>query len=101
GRLSRSAHLDGSIYTQTLFVRKLAIAGGTHSVIFLGTENDSVYALDADDPAKVLWKRSFIDPANGITPADGSFGGHRHRAGGRSHRDAGDRSHKPNPVCPP
>lgn len=75
GRLSRSAHLDGSIYTQTLFVRKLAIAGGTHSVIFLGTENDSVYALDADDPAKVLWKRSFIDPANGITPADGSFGG--------------------------
>ena len=75
GRLSRSAHLDGSIYTQTLFVRKLAIAGGTHRVIFLGTENDSVYALDADDPAKVLWKRSFIDPANGITPADGSFGG--------------------------
>ena len=75
GRLSKSAHLDGVIFTQPLFVRNLAIAGGTHNVIFLGTENDSVYALDADDPTQVLWKRSFIDPANGITPADGNFGG--------------------------
>ena len=51
------------------------MADGTHNVIFVGTENDSVYALDADDPTQILWKRSFIDPANGITPADGSFGG--------------------------
>ena len=51
------------------------MADGTHNVIFVGTENDSVYALDAEDPTQILWKRSFIDPANGITPADGSFGG--------------------------
>jgi hypothetical protein len=75
GRLSKSAHLDGSIYTQPLFVRNLAMADGTHNVIFVGTENDSVYALDAEDPTQILWKRSFIDPANGTTPADGSFGG--------------------------
>ncbi|MBZ5649154.1 MAG: pyrrolo-quinoline quinone [Acidobacteriia bacterium] len=75
GRLTKSAHLDGVIFTQPLFVRNLAIAGGTHNVIFLGTENDSVYALDANDPTQILWKRSFIDPASGITPADGNFGG--------------------------
>ena len=52
GRLSKSAHLDGSIYTQPLFVRNLAMADGTHNVIFVGTENDSVYALDAEDPTQ-------------------------------------------------
>lgn len=75
GRVAQSAHLDGVAFTQPLFVRDLAIAGGTHDVIFVGTENDSVYALDADNPRQVLWQRSFIDPANGITPADGNFGG--------------------------
>ncbi|MGH9503245.1 MAG: hypothetical protein ACRD20_10385 [Terriglobales bacterium] len=75
GRISQSAHLDGVIFTEPLFVRNLAIAGGTHNVIFLGTENDSVYALDADTPTQVLWQRSFIDPANGIIPANGNFGG--------------------------
>ena len=40
----------------------------------MATENDSVYALDANNPTAgprhngVLWQDSFIDPANGITP---------------------------------
>ena len=40
----------------------------------MATENDSVYALDANDPTAgprhdgVLWQDSFIDPAHGITP---------------------------------
>ncbi len=75
GRLAASPHLDGNVFTEPLFVRGLAIAGGKHDVIFLGTENDSVYALDAENPSQVLWQRSFIDPANGITPANGNFGG--------------------------
>ena len=39
----------------------------------MATENDSVYAFDANDPTAgprhngVLWQTSFIDPANGIT----------------------------------
>ncbi len=48
--------------------------GKVHSVIFVATENDSVYALDATNPTAgpkhdgVLWHDSFINPAKGITP---------------------------------
>ena len=75
GKLTQSVHLDGVIFTQPLYVRNLTIAGAQHNVIFVATENDSVYALDAQDPTQILWQRSFIDTANGITPADGNFGG--------------------------
>jgi len=42
-------------------------------VVFAATENDTVYALDANDRLRargttgVLWQTSFIDPANGVT----------------------------------
>jgi hypothetical protein len=75
GRISASAHLDGIIFTQPLYVAGLDIAGGSHNVVFLGTENDSVYALNADNPQQVFWRHSFIDPTHGITPADGNRGG--------------------------
>ena len=47
--------------------------GKFHNVLFVATENDSVYAFDANNPTAgprhngVLWQDSFIDPANGIT----------------------------------
>src|SRR5262249_1165009 len=53
-------------YAQPLYVPNLAIAGGTHNVVFAATEHDSVYAFDADGGGQ-LWKRSFIDPASGVT----------------------------------
>jgi len=44
-----SCPLDGNAYAQPLYVPNLAIAGqGTHNVVFVATENDSVYAFDAD-----------------------------------------------------
>ena len=58
--------VDGYIYAQPLYVPNLTIAGGTHNVVFAATEHDSVYAFDADGGGQ-LWRRSFIDPANGIT----------------------------------
>jgi hypothetical protein len=58
--------VDGYTYAQPLYVPNLAIAGGTHNVVFAATEHDSVYAFDGDTGTQ-LWKRSFIDPANGIT----------------------------------
>src|SRR5262249_28059661 len=58
--------VDGYMYAQPLYVPNLAIAGGTHNVVFAATEHDSVYAFDADGAGQ-LWKRSFIDPANGVT----------------------------------
>src|SRR5262245_50044985 len=58
--------VDGYVYAQPLYVPNLAVAGGTHNVVFAATEHDSVYAFDADGGGQ-LWQRSFIDPANGIT----------------------------------
>ena len=71
--------LDGYVYAQPLYAPALSIPGqGTHNVVFVATEHDSVYALDADGPtATVLWHSSFIDPANSITtvPASDITGG--------------------------
>ena len=69
-----SYDLDGQVYAQPLVVSNLKIDGKVHNVVFVATENDSVYALDADNPTVgphhngVLWHTSFINPAKGITP---------------------------------
>jgi hypothetical protein len=39
----------------------------THNVVYVATELDSLYAVDANN-GKVLWKDTFINPANGVTP---------------------------------
>jgi hypothetical protein len=53
-------NLDGDVYTQPLIVSGMNIPGqGIHDVAFVATENNSVYALDADSNtganAGVLW----------------------------------------------
>src|SRR3981189_187196 len=66
--------VDGQVYAQPLEVSQLSIGGQVHNVLFVATENDSVYALDANNPTAgprhdgVLWQDSFIDPAKGVTP---------------------------------
>jgi hypothetical protein len=60
--------VDGFVYTQPLYMANLAIPGqGVHNVVFVATENDSVYAFDADNPGQPLWHDNFTDPAAGIT----------------------------------
>lgn len=60
--------VDKDIYAQPLYVPGVSIPGqGTHNVIYVVTENDTVYAFDADTAGKTLWKVSFINPAAGIT----------------------------------
>ena len=62
--------VDGQIYAQPLYWKGLAVPGqGTHNVVFAATENDSVYAFDADNPAAYsnpLWHVSFTSPP-GVT----------------------------------
>ena len=58
--------VDGYVYAQPLYKANLSIGGVTHNVVFAATEHDTVYAFDADGGG-LLWKRSFLDPPNGIT----------------------------------
>ena len=65
--------VDGQIYAQPLYVPAVAIPSqGTHNVVYVATEFDSVYAFDADTAGPPLWQTAFADPANGITPAPSS-----------------------------
>jgi hypothetical protein len=62
--------VDGDVYAQPLYVPNLEIPGkGVHNVVFIATEHDSVYALDAaGQPGEPLWKVSFVNAPAGIRP---------------------------------
>ena len=61
--------VDGNVYGEPLYMQNVAIPGqGTHNVVYVVTEHDSVYAFDADGlQSAPLWQRSFINPSAGIT----------------------------------
>jgi len=56
GKLSNRI-VDAQVYAQPLYVPSLNIGGATRNVLFVATENNTVYAFDADDPASgsPLW----------------------------------------------
>src|SRR5579859_448329 len=58
--------LDGTAYAQPLYVAGLTVGGATHNVVFVATENDTVYAFDADSAQPPLWTRSLVP--DGETP---------------------------------
>lgn len=63
-----SRTVDGFVFAQPLYVRNVNI-GGARNVVYVATENASVYAFDADgNSSSPLWKRSFINPSTGINP---------------------------------
>ena len=71
GKLYQTS-VDGAVYTQPLVqtgvtiasgVNTTAGAAGLHNIVLVGTENDSVYALDTVSGA-ILWKRGFLDTTN-------------------------------------
>jgi hypothetical protein len=54
-------HTDGEIFAQPLYVSNLAIAGGTHNVVFVASMLNTIYALDADTGTQ-LWSQNFGSP---------------------------------------
>jgi len=54
--------VDGQVYAQPLYIQNLNISGGMHDVIFICTESNSVYALDADTPDITYWYTNFGEP---------------------------------------
>jgi hypothetical protein len=65
--------VDGKVDAQPLFLSAVVIPGqGTHNVLFVATEHDSVYAFDADNGA-VLWHVSMLG-ANESTSDDRGCG---------------------------
>jgi hypothetical protein len=58
--------VDGQVYAQPLYWPRLQIPRkGTRNVVFVATENDSLYAFDADAPGTLpLWQVNFTAPPN-------------------------------------
>ena len=60
--------VDGRVDAQPLFLSSVMISGqGTHNVLYVATEHDSVYAFDGDT-GMVLWRVSLLGV--GETPSD-------------------------------
>ena len=73
GKVFTCAISDGPVYAQPLYVANLAISGGTHNVVFVATQQNTVYAFDADaSPCTTYWKVN-LDPAGSApTPNSGN-----------------------------
>jgi hypothetical protein len=59
---------DGLVDAQPLYTSNVSIPGnGTHNVLFVASEHDSVYGLDADN-GSILWQVTMLAP--GEVPSD-------------------------------
>ena len=74
GRLF-SDPVDGFVYAQPLYVAHVSIPGkGIHNVVYVATENDSVYAFDADQSGPPLWHASLLEGGSPVPSAAVSCG---------------------------
>jgi hypothetical protein len=71
-----SYSLDGIAFASPLYVANVSIPGkGSHNAVYVATENDSVYALDADGLSNTpLWHVSFLGSGRVTTVPCGDTG---------------------------
>jgi hypothetical protein len=67
-----SMPVDGTVYAQPLYLSAVSIAGGTHNVLYVATEHDSVYAFDAD--SGTLYAKANLSPAGGNAASSADVG---------------------------
>ncbi|HEY6337205.1 MAG TPA: hypothetical protein VIW68_01805 [Candidatus Sulfotelmatobacter sp.] len=67
-----SCPVDGAVYTQPLWVPGVSIGAGTHNVIFVATQHDSLFAFDADaSPCVTYWQVNLLDTLHGGKAGEG------------------------------
>ncbi|MGH9775705.1 MAG: Ig-like domain-containing protein [Candidatus Acidiferrales bacterium] len=67
--------VDGAIYAQPLYVPRVGVAGhGTHNVVYAGTENDTMFAFDADASGAALWTTSLLGAGESAVTPNEVFG---------------------------
>ena len=104
-----SCPVDGEVYAQPLYAANLPIAGGTHNVVFVATQHNSVYAFDADEtPCRTYWQKSFLKGKTFLNLLPGAVTtvpiedtgnvDRRHRTRDRDYRHSGYRSHNEHAV---
>jgi hypothetical protein len=75
GRLFTCTISDGPVYSQALYVANLAISGGIHNVVFVATQQNTVYAFDADaSPCVTYWHMTLEPTGSTPTPNNGNQG---------------------------
>ena len=65
--LLANVKVDGKVDAQPLYVSTLTLPAGTHNILYIATEHDSVYAIDADT-GKLYWQKTML--AAGETTSD-------------------------------
>jgi hypothetical protein len=70
-----SCTVDEAVYTQPLWVANLTVNSAVHNVVFVATQNDSLYAFDADNnitPCTPLWQVNLLDSKHGGNSGEAS-----------------------------